>query len=241
VNTLDYLRQFLQDSSSGVDLPAAIVVETVQAEGGVKVARAEWLQGLERLCREFDILLIVDDIQVGNGRTGTFFSFERSGIRPDMVTLSKSIGGIGLPLSLLLMDSKIDIWKPAEHTGTFRGHNLAFVAATAALSYWQTEEFPQEILRKGQLLEQGLTRIKDKYPQLQFTIRCSGLIGGLAFLEPDLAKAVTREAFQRGLIIELAGSRDEVIKFLPPLIIEDEVLQRGINIIDESLSHVLKT
>jgi len=125
INTATYLRKFLDDTSSGVDLPAAIILETIQAEGGVNVASADWLRQIEQVCRDYDILLIIDDIQVGNGRTGTFFSFEDAGLNPDIITLSKSVGG-GLPLSMVLMKPELDQWKPGEHTGTFRGNNLAF-------------------------------------------------------------------------------------------------------------------
>lgn len=240
INTLDYLRRFLRDSSSGVDIPAAIILETIQAEGGVNVARGEWLKGLEAVCREFDILLIVDDIQVGNGRTGTFFSFEAFGIRPDIVTLSKGIGGLGLPLSLVLINPKIDVWKPAEHTGTFRGHNLAFVAAQAALNYWRTDSFSSEIQRKGAALAGLLTGIQERYAVLGLKIRGRGLIYGLEMPRPELAKAVSREAFQRGLIIELAGPQDEVVKFLPPLVIEDDVLYQGVQVVEQSLAAALR-
>ena len=233
VNTLDYLRRFLEDNSSGIDLPAAIIVEAIQAEGGINVARYEWLRGLEEICREFGILLIVDDIQVGIGRTGSFFSFEPAGIRPDIVTISKSIGGLGLPMSIVLIEPSIDQWKPAEHTGTFRGNNLAFVAATAALGYWMTEEFSAEVVRKGKLLENLLTEIKEKYSSLALKVRGRGLIYGLEMPRPDLAKAASKEAFRRKLILELAGPNDEVLKFLPPLIIDDEALKIGISIIAE--------
>jgi diaminobutyrate-2-oxoglutarate transaminase len=235
-NTLDYLRRFLEDKSSGLDLPAAIILETIQAEGGINVARYEWLQGLEKLCREFDILLIVDDIQVGNGRAGTFFSFEPAGIRPDLVVLSKAIGGIGLPMSLVLIKPEIDQWKPAEHTGTFRGNNLAFVAANAALAYWRGNEFQHEIERKGQWLEKQLTALKQKYPQLVRKVRGRGFIYGLEMNNPELAKAVSQQAFARKLIIELAGAEDQVLKFLPPLVIEDDVLSKGLEIINESFA-----
>lgn len=240
VNTLDYLRRFLLDNSSGVDVPAAIVVETIQAEGGVNVARLEWLRGLEKLCREFDILLIVDDIQVGNGRTGTFFSFEEAGIRPDLVTLSKAIGGLGLPMSLVLIAPEIDVWKPAEHTGTFRGNNLAFVAATAALQFWRTSEFSAEVARKGRILEQLLSEIQARHPRQQLRIRGRGLIYGLQMPRPDLAKAVSREAFRQGLIIELAGPNDEVLKFLPPLVIEEATLRKGVSTLSQIIASVLK-
>jgi diaminobutyrate-2-oxoglutarate transaminase len=236
VNTLDYLRQVLADNSSGIDLPAAVILETVQAEGGINVARTEWLQGLESLCRQFDILLIVDDIQVGNGRTGAFFSFEAAGIRPDMVVLSKAIGGLGLPMSLLLLNPAVDQWKPAEHTGTFRGNNLGFVAATAALQYWKTDQFAEEIRRKGQNLASRLEQLKSKYPQGIKALRGRGLILGLEMVTPALAKAVSRAAFTQQLIIELAGAEDQVVKFLPPLVIEDALLQRGVDIIERCIA-----
>ncbi len=201
VNTLDYLRRLLVDKSSGLDLPAAVILETIQAEGGINVARYEWLRGLEKLCREFDILLIVDDIQVGNGRTGTFFSFELAGIKPDMVVLSKAIGGLGLPMSLLLINPAVDQWKPAEHTGTFRGNNLAFVAATAALQYWRDGDFSDEIMRKGKMLAARLSGLRKKHPQQVKAIRGRGLIWGMEMASPELAKAVSRRAFARNLII----------------------------------------
>ena len=240
VNTLDYLRRFLLDNSSGVDVPAAIIVETIQAEGGVNVARLEWLRGLEKLCREFDILLIVDDIQVGNGRTGKFFSFEEAGIRPDLVTLSKAIGGLGLPMSLVFIAPEIDVWKPAEHTGTFRGNNLAFVAATAALQFWRTSEFSAEVARKGRILEQLLSEIQARHPRQQLRVRGRGLIYGLQMPRPDLAKAVSREAFRQGIIIELAGPNDEVLKFLPPLVIEEATLRKGVSTLSQIVASVLK-
>lgn len=238
-DTVDYFRKLLRDNSSGLDLPAAVILETIQAEGGINVASYEWLQKLEATCREHDILLIIDDIQVGNGRTGTFFSFEPARLRPDMVVLSKAIGGLGLPMSLVLIERKNDLWKPAEHTGTFRGNNLAFVAAKAALDYWSNADFAREVVRKGCLLAELLAEIQKKYPTLGLNIRGRGLIYGLEFQRPELAKAVSREAFRRKLVIELAGADDQVLKFLPPLVTEDEVLRRGVAIVDESISAVL--
>ncbi|HXG48015.1 MAG TPA: diaminobutyrate--2-oxoglutarate transaminase [Methylomirabilota bacterium] len=236
VDTLAYLRRFLTDASSGVDLPAAIILETVQAEGGINVARIEWLQGLEKLCREFDILLVVDDIQVGNGRTGTFFSFEPAGIQPDIVVLSKAIGGLGLPMSLLLMKREVDQWKPAEHTGTFRGHNLAFVAAAAALKqFWSDDQFAKEIQRKEIVLRALLENLRARHAALGLNVRGRGLIYGLELPRPELAKAVSREAFARGLIIELAGAEDQVVKFLPPLVVDDASLKQGVEIVGAAL------
>lgn len=240
VNTIDYMRRFLEEGSSGVDLPAAVIVETVQGEGGVHVASLEWLQQLEALCREFDILLILDDIQVGNGRTSTFFSFERAGIYPDMVTLSKSIGG-GLPMALLLMRPDLDQWSPGEHTGTFRGNNLAFVAATQALSYWDNEDLRQAVRHKGELIRAELERMIGKFPELDAKLRGLGMIWGLVLPQTGVAAGASREAFERGLLIETAGAtNDQVLKFLPSLLIEEELLREGLDIIEQSLTALVE-
>lgn len=237
INTIDYLRCFLQDQSSGVDLPAAIIVETVQGEGGVNVASNEWLKQLEQICHEFDILLIVDDIQMGNGRTGTFFSFERAGIKPDMVTLSKSLGG-GLPMSLLLMRPELDQWQPGEHNGTFRGNNLAFVAAHKALEYWKNGDFAEKIQQKSKILESELERIARKYSHLISDIRGVGMVWGLEMSEPEMASKISRTAFEKGLVIELSGAKNEVVKFLPALTIEKETLRDGLAIIEQAIAEV---
>jgi diaminobutyrate-2-oxoglutarate transaminase len=239
-DSMSYLRRLLSDQSSGVDLPAAIIVETVQGEGGIHIARDEWLQELESICREFDILLIIDDIQMGNGRTGTFFSFERAGIMPDMVTVSKSIG-TGLPMSLLLMRPELDQWKPGEHTGTFRGNNLAFVAATKALEYWDTPDFAKGIAYKGSLFEKGLKAIIDKHTDIGTELRGVGMVWGIEFSDSDFASSVSEEAFSRNLIIETAGANGQVLKFLPALTIDEELISEGLMIIDESIAAVVAT
>jgi diaminobutyrate-2-oxoglutarate transaminase len=239
VNTVDYLRKFLEDGSSGVDLPAAIIVETLQGEGGINVASAKWLRDLEQLCRDLDILLIIDDIQMGNGRTGTFFSFEEAGMKPDMVTLSKSIGG-GLPMAILLMRPELDQWQPGEHTGTFRGNNLAFVAATQALSYWDNDDFADAIKYKGQIMQEELSKIVEKYNgQLDIELRGRGMVWGLDIDRPGFAAEVSAEAFVNKLVIELAGADDSVVKFLPSLVIEEETLRKGIAIIDKAIGGLL--
>lgn len=239
VNTIDYLHKFLADGSSGVDLPAAIIVETVQGEGGINVASGEWLRQLEALCNAFDILLIVDDIQMGNGRTGSFFSFEFAGIRPDMVTVSKSIGG-GLPMALLLMRPELDQWQPGEHTGTFRGNNLAFVAATQALGYWDNDDFADSIKYKGEIMQEELGKIAAKYgSQLAIDLRGRGMVWGLDFERSGFAAEVSHAAFENRLVIELAGADDSVLKFLPALIIEEETLRQGMNIIDRVIGELL--
>lgn len=239
VNTAEYLRKFLEDQSSGVDLPAAIILETVQAEGGINVARESWLCEIEQICRDFDILLIVDDIQVGNGRTGEFFSYEKAGLNPDIITLSKSIGG-GLPLSMVLMKPELDQWKPGEHTGTFRGNNLAFVASAQLLEYWENSSITDAVYYKEKILNEELQKLVQKYDELHASVRGRGLIYGLHVPEAGLAGEISSEAFDRGLIIELAGAKADVVKFLPSLLIEEELLQEGIKIIDESIMAVLE-
>ena len=239
-DTLDYLHKSLIDSSSGVDLPAAVIVETIQAEGGVNVASTEWLRRLEKICRELDILLIIDDIQVGNGRTGHFFSFEEAGLNPDIVVLSKSIGG-GLPLSLVLMKPELDKWKPGEHTGTFRGNNLAFVAATEAFSYWENNHLSDAVLNKSKILKQELQKIVQEFSELKMSFRGRGLIYGLEISQNGMtASEISREAFINGLIIEIAGAENNVLKFLPPLIIKESMLCKGMEIIKESIQSVIE-
>ena len=241
VNTLDYFEAFLQEPGSGMELPAAIIVETIQAEGGVKVASYEWLRRLEDIAHRYDIVFIVDDIQVGCGRTGTFFSFENAGIRPDMVCLSKSISGFGLPMALLLIRPELDVWQPGEHTGTFRGNNLAFATASEALDYyWQEETFTDSILKKSELATELLEKIVERYPEARGWIHGRGLIQGLGFDVKGLAQEVARVAFERHLIIETSGARSQVVKLLPSLTIAEEELEDGITRINDSLEVALE-
>ncbi len=239
VNSAQYMRRFLEDGSSGVDIPSAVILETVQGEGGIRVASDAWLREVESICRDFDILLIVDDIQVGNGRTGHFFSFEKSGIRPDIVTLSKSFSGYGLPMSLVLFRRDLDIWKPGQHTGTFRGNNLAFISAAVALEYWENDQFSKDIFRKGALVEQKLNAINNHYPELNAEVRGRGFIYGIAIRPAELAKTIADQCFKNKLILERAGANNQVIKFLAPLIIPDEVLMEGLDILDRSIGEAL--
>jgi diaminobutyrate-2-oxoglutarate transaminase len=241
VDTVAYIERLLEDKGSGIPLPAALILETVQAEGGLKTASFGWLKRIEALCRRFGILLIVDDIQVGCGRTGPFFSFERAGIEPDLVVLSKSIGGFGLPMALTLIKPELDIWKPGEHNGTFRGNNLAFLTATEALSYWEDDTLTREVDRKADLITEYLRDLVRAYPELGGELRGRGLIQGIATqADVTLAKRITRSAFERGLIIETSGPQNEVVKLLPPLVIEEESLQEGLDILAESIAEVVK-
>ncbi len=243
VNTIDWLKRLLQDNSSGMDKPAAVIVETVQGEGGVNVASARWLKDLEKLCRKHDVLLIVDDIQVGCGRTGAFFSFEEAGIKPDIITLSKSLSGFGLPMSLVLMRPELDIWEPGAHSGTFRGNNMAFVTATHALrKYWADSKFASETVQKGDFVHKRLKEIARKHRVAGISVRGRGLIQGLVFDDhPELAGLVAQKAFEHGLIIETSGAKDEVLKILPALTIDQDMLDKGLGIIEKSVEETLKS
>lgn len=237
-DTLSVLERLLEDSQSGLDLPAAVILETVQAEGGVNVASWDWLRRLERLVRKYEIPLIIDDIQVGCGRTGPFFSFEPAGIRPDLVCLSKSISGLGLPMALVLIRPDLDVWEPGEHNGTFRGFNPAFVTGAAALSYWEDDTFQRETERKGRWVAERLSAVAARHLP-GAAVRGRGLIQGLALAPEGLALRVARLAFERGLVIEPAGPRDDVLKLLPPLTIDDAGLAAGLDILEESLQQAL--
>ncbi|WP_250656569.1 diaminobutyrate--2-oxoglutarate transaminase [Alkalimarinus coralli] len=239
IDTTAYLDKVLSDSSSGIDLPAAIIVETVQGEGGINAASFEWLRNLEQVCRKHDILLIVDDIQAGCGRTGTFFSFEEAGIKPDMVTLSKSLGGYGLPFAVVLFSPELDQWKPGEHNGTFRGNNFAFVTAKAAIDhYWSDDKFSNEIKLKGEYITQRLNEIVEKYGEGNFTTCGRGMFQGINCVNGELAGKITKTAFKNGLIIETSGADDHIVKLLCPLVISLENLKAGIDIIEQAIKTV---
>ena len=236
-NGLELLHSWFSDSSSGVELPAAIILETVQAEGGIYVAPADWLKQLRDLCDHFGILLIIDDVQAGCGRTGNFFSFERAGIVPDIVCVSKSIGGYGLPMSLVLMRRSLDCWKAGQHTGTFRGNQLAFVAAAAALELWQAESFAQQIRERSQIVTHFLfDRIAAIHSQI--SIRGIGMIWGVDLSHvatSEMVKSISRRCFERGLIIERCGRDDTTLKILPPLNIPEQQLLDGLTILEEAI------
>lgn len=238
-NTLALIEHYLSDGSSGVEKPAAFILETVQGEGGVNVASKEWLQGLSELAKRHDILLIADDIQVGCGRTGSFFSFDEAGIQPDIITLSKSLSGFGLPFAITIFKSKLDVWEPGEHNGTFRGHNLAFVTATKALDYWADDAFKNEVLEKGEFVKKALQAIRLKFPEAGAEIRGRGLIWGIEFSDVSLANKISALAFKKGLLIETAGGDDQVLKFLPPLMIHRDNLKAGLGIVLECLEEIL--
>ena len=234
----DIERQ-LQDSNVRIDEVAAVIVETVQGEGGINVAAPEWLSELSELCQRHGLLLIVDDVQMGCGRTGPFFSFEAAGIKPDLICLSKSISGYGLPLALTLIRPDLDVWKPGEHTGTWRGFNPAFVAGAAALRvYWQDKGLQDSTLAKGQRVAAGLTELAGSVPGTVMQSRGRGLAHGLVFEHGELARKVSSVAFERGLLVETAGPDDEVIKLLPPLTATDTEIDQGLALLADAVQTV---
>lgn len=238
-DTARYLERFLEDKGSGVSRPAAIILETVQGEGGINVADFDWLKRIDTICKKWDIFLIIDDIQAGVGRTGPFFSFEPAEIYPDIICLSKSIGGYGLPFALTLIKPEHDIWSPGEHNGTFRGNNLAFVTATEALCFWEDDTLTKEVNQKGEKVHKFLESIVEKYPKLNGHVRGRGLMQGLVSNVEGLTDAITCTAFEKGLITETAGINDEVIKIMPPLNIDHDALDKGLAILEESIKEVV--
>lgn len=239
VDTIAYMERMFSDTSSGIDLPAAVIVETVQGEGGCNAARIDWLRRLRALCTKMGILMIVDDIQAGCGRTGTFFSFEPAGIKPDIVTLSKSLSGYGVPFAVVLLERSLDVWKPGEHNGTFRGNNHAFITATAALEiYWRTSDFAKEVKAKSDHLAERLQAFVDRYPGHLIEVCGRGMMRGVLCADPKAAARVTAAAFERGLIIERAGTDDEVIKFLMPLTTPVEQMDEGLDILADAFEEV---
>ncbi|MFP5466225.1 MAG: diaminobutyrate--2-oxoglutarate transaminase [Gammaproteobacteria bacterium] len=239
VDTLDVFEAMLIDNGSGMDVPAAVILETVQAEGGVNVASTAWLQRLRRITEQHGIVLIADDIQVGCGRTGRFFSFEEAGIVPDIVTLSKSLSGYGLPLALVLIRPDLDQWAPGEHNGTFRGHCPAFVTATAALGFWENTLLQDSVARKEDIVREALEKMVHA-TGVEATVRGRGLIYGVDFADADLATRISQACFKRGLIIETAGISDQVLKLLPSLTIKEDELQHGLDIIRSGLKDALQ-
>ena len=237
VDTAALLDQRLSDPSSGLDAPAAILVETVQGEGGLTAASPEWLRTIAAIATRHGALLIIDDIQAGCGRTGGFFSFESMGITPDIVTLAKSLSGMGLPFALTLFRPQYDVWSPGEHNGTFRGNNHAFVTATAALRhFWMDGSFQADVARRAEILETRLERMAKEHG---LSTRGRGMMRGIDVGSGEVAGAITEACFAQGLIIETSGAHDEIVKVLAPLTIEDGLLSAGLDIVETTIRNEL--
>lgn len=239
-DSIAYMEQLLSDDHSGYEKPSAIIIETVQQEGGIHVFSKEFLKDLRALCDKYDILLICDEVQIGCSRSGTFFSFERADIVPDIVCMSKSIGGYGIPFAVTLFKKELDVFKPGEHNGTFRGCQLSMVAGLAALEMTVEQDIPAQVRRKEKIVKEYLDKEIKPLLKGKMEIRGIGLSWGIEFNDGKLARAVLDKCFEKKLIIELAGSYDSVLKIMPSLVIEDELLLKGLNIVKESIQEVIE-
>jgi diaminobutyrate-2-oxoglutarate transaminase len=238
--SLERMRALYNNPSSGLPKPAAFLVETIQAEGGVRIASKEWLQGIQALAHELGALFIVDDIQAGCGRTGPYFSFEGFDLDPDIITLAKGIGGFGTPMAMNLNKPEHDKhWAPGEHTGTFRGQDLSFVAGTVALGYFDDPAFIADTQRKGGVIAQALEQIAAKYPGC--AVRGRGMMQAIDFGDGDRSKAIATACFERGLLAAVCGSRGQIIKLIPPLTIPDDDLNEGLALFAEAVASQMET
>ncbi|MGF1700935.1 pyridoxal phosphate-dependent class III aminotransferase [Photobacterium makurazakiensis] len=245
--SLRYIERMLCDDESGVQKPAAIIVEPVQGEGGVIPAPAFWLQELRRITKEHGILLIFDEIQCGIGKTGYNFAFEEAGVAPDILCLSKAVGG-GLPMSILIFNKSIDTWNPGEHTGTFRGNQLAMATGAKALEIIRRDNLVEHAHKAGQYFREGLERIA-QYTSCIAEVRGKGLMLGMEIVkadgsknkfgepeaDPELTIAIQRAALERGLIIEKGGRQGSVLRFLPPLVITYEQIDFALEALSQAV------
>jgi diaminobutyrate-2-oxoglutarate transaminase len=236
--SIAYIDRLLDDSNSGITTPAAMILEVVQGEGGVIPAPDEWLRQIRRITRERDIPLIIDEVQTGAGRTGRMYAFEHAGIRPDVLVLSKAVGG-GLPLSVVVYREDLDRWQPGAHAGTFRGNQLAMAAGAATLRFIKEAQLDRHAAVMGNRLSSRLKEIAKIYPHLG-DVRGRGLMIGVEVVDmeaaPDclgarppcceLARKIQAQCLRRGLIVELGGRQGGVVRFLPPLIVTADDVDR---------------
>lgn len=247
-----YIENLLYDPESGILPPAAMILEVVQGEGGSIPAPVEWLREIRRITKERNIPLIIDEVQTGIGRTGELFAFQHADIVPDVVVLSKAIGG-SLPLSVVIYDRELDKWGPGAHIGTFRGNQMAMAAGTATLKYIKENNLSQHAKELGEKLMLELSILQNEIPEIG-DVRGRGLMVGAEIVNPkipsnqkgtfaanpELASRIQRECFNRGLILEVGGRHGSVIRFLPPLIITEEQLDDVIAIFKDAVRAALK-
>ncbi|MDP7142818.1 MAG: aspartate aminotransferase family protein [Alphaproteobacteria bacterium] len=238
---LKMLRAQLDDPSSGLKPPAAFIVEAIQAEGGVNVASAEWLKEVQQLAHDYGSLFIIDDIQAGCGRTGSYFSFDGMDLDPDIVCLAKGLGGFGTPIAMNMVKPEHDKhWNPGEHTGTFRGQNLSFVAGREALKYFRDDKMMEEVTAKGKVMRECLEKVAEKYADHDLQVRGKGMMQAIDMGEGALSKAIAKECFETGLLIGPCGTEGRVIKLIPPLTIPEEDLNTGLDLLVAAIDKVMK-
>jgi diaminobutyrate-2-oxoglutarate transaminase len=242
-----YIEAMLDDSHSGIPRPAALILEVVQGEGGVIPAPLQWLREIRRITAERGICLIVDEVQTGLGRTGSLYAFESAGIVPDVVVLSKAIGG-GLPVSVVVYRPELDVWKPGAHAGTFRGNQLALAAGSATIRYVREHALAGHAVTAGERLMSGLKALMERHGAIG-DVRGRGLMVGMEIVDPEasrgarstppcwpeMARSIQQAALRLGLIIELGGRQDSVLRFLPPLIIDHAQVDEVVGIIGEAV------
>ena len=237
IEAIDAYRAALADPSSGQLPPAAFLVEVIQAEGGVNCASREWLHAVQDLAKDVGALFIVDDIQAGCGRTGSYFSFDGMDLDPDIITLAKGLGGYGTPIAMNLNKPDVDRhWSPGAHTGTFRGQGLSFVAGAVALDYFTDDELMSEVEVKGGQMRQRLADINDANSSRGWEVRGRGMMQALDVLDGALAKRVQAVCFDNGLLIGPCGTNGRVLKLIPPLTIPDEDLAEGLDILEKAIA-----
>jgi len=240
-----YVGHVLEDPYSGIVKPAAIIAEPVQGEGGIVVPPEGWLSELKRVCEENEVLLIVDEIQAGLGRTGKMFACEHWNTTPDIMTIAKALGGIGLPLSACIYNKKLDTWEPGAHLGTFRGHVLAMAAGLAAINYMQENKLPEHAEKMGRRIRKQLDDLAEESKHIG-EVRGKGLMIGVEFVKSkenkqpwkEIVDKVQMKCFQRGLLIWKAGHYANVARFLPPLVITEELVDKGITIFVDAVKEV---
>jgi len=234
---VDQLRAMYEDSSSGLEPPAAFLIEPIQAEGGVHVARPEWLRAVQELAGDLGALVIYDDIQAGCGRTGSYFSFDGFGVEPDIVTLAKGVGGFGTPMAMNLVKPEYDKhWSPGEHTGTFRGQGLSFVAGVEALKYFDDDELMNAVKANGETMRERVESIAKKHGSGGFSVRGRGMMQALDVGDGELAKHIASTSFENGLLIGACGTGGRTLKLIPPLTIPEADLAEGLDILEQSVA-----
>ncbi|HET8806923.1 MAG TPA: diaminobutyrate--2-oxoglutarate transaminase, partial [Methylophaga sp.] len=238
MQSIEQLRAIYADSSSGIAPPAAFLLETIQAEGGVKVADKDWLQALAELAKQVGALLIIDDIQVGVGRTGSFFSFDDLDLDPDIICLAKGIGGLGTPMAMNLVRPEYDDkWSPGEHTGTFRGQDISFIAGDQALTYFDDDELMQTVKAHGVMMTESLQPLVERHPLVNLTGK--GMILGLDVGNGERAKEIVSQCFESGLMIASCGTGGRVVKLIPPLTTPKADLEEGLQILIKATDNVM--
>ncbi|HEV9035850.1 MAG TPA: aspartate aminotransferase family protein, partial [Puia sp.] len=243
-----YLRYILENPHSGIVRPAAILLEPIQGEGGSIVPRAGFLEEVVRIAREKDIVVIFDEIQCGFFRTGDCWGFQGSRAIPDIITMSKGLGGIGFPISAILYNTSIESWGAGDHIGTFRGNQVSIAAGNGAFDFVRRYDIATHVKEMGEYLMSRLRRLKEEFSVIG-EVRGEGLIIGIEYVkdplsrtpDPEIARKIRKNCFQAGLLFELGGHYGNVIRFLPPLIVNRQIIDNALAIFERAHEAVMAT